>query len=80
MSELMMTNKQQQLVEYAIQDIIRYQIEDNGLSIDEAMERLYSSETFSKLQDMDTRLYLAGSAYLYELFKDEISHGTLVQF
>jgi hypothetical protein len=75
-----MTDKQQQLVEYAIQDIIRYQIEDSGLSIEEAMERLYSSKTFSMLQDMDTGLYLTGSAYLYELFKDEINYGRLIQF
>jgi hypothetical protein len=72
-------SKQQQLIEYVIQDIIRYQIEDMGLSVPESMSRFYTSTTFSKLQDVETGLYLNSSAYVYDLFKVESEQGMLTQ-
>jgi hypothetical protein len=71
--------KQQQLIEYITQDIVRYQIEDQGLSIQDSMGRFYDSTTFDKLQDIETGLYLTSSAYVYDLFKSEIAHGLFTQ-
>ncbi|MDR2898453.1 MAG: hypothetical protein LBU99_06510 [Spirochaetaceae bacterium] len=72
-------SKQELLIEYSIQDIIAYHIEDTGCDIETAMSRFYMSEVFDKLQDIETGLYLEGSVYVYDLFKIELEYGRLVQ-
>ena len=60
------------LIEAITQDIIGFLIADNNLELDEAMGLFYNSELFDKLHDKDTGLYLEGSAYIYELLKDDV--------
>lgn len=67
-----MTNGQQEMIEYTIQEIICYLIEDTGVSMKQAMEQVYMSDIFEKLNDTETGLYLDGSAYVYELLKREM--------
>ncbi|MCL2079124.1 MAG: hypothetical protein FWH17_04680 [Oscillospiraceae bacterium] len=64
-------SKADMLIEYAIGDIVGYIMEDNNISIGEAMAIFYSSRIFENLHDVETGLYLNGSAYVYELFKEE---------
>ena len=66
-----MTNQQQEMIEYTTQDVIRYLMEDNGITMEQAMEQFYMSNTFEKLSDIETGLYLEGSVYMYELLKRE---------
>ena len=67
-----MTNQQQEMIEYTTQEVVRYLIEDNGISMEQAMELFYMSEVFEKLHDIETGLYLDGSAYIYEMLKREM--------
>lgn len=71
--------KQGQLIEYSIQDIIEYIVQDFGIEYDEAMQIFYNSQTFDKLMDIETGLYLESSAYVYGIFQDEINFGNLIQ-
>lgn len=66
-----MTDKQQEMIEYTTQEVIRYLIEDEGISMESAMEKFYMSMVFEKLNDIETGLYLEGSAYIYEMLKRE---------
>lgn len=66
-----MTNQQQEMIEYTTQDVIRYLMEDNGITMEQVMEQFYMSNTFEKLSDIETGLYLEGSVYVYELLKRE---------
>ena len=66
-----MSVQQQEMIEYTIQEVIGYLIEDNGITMDQTMEKFYLSDTFEKLNDVETGLYLEGSAYIYELYKRE---------
>lgn len=66
-----MTNQQQEMIEYTTQEVVRYLIEDNGISMEQAMEQFYMSVVFEKLNDIETGLYLEGSAYIYEMLKRE---------
>ncbi len=72
-------SKQELLIEYSIQDIIAYYIEDSQSDIETAMKKFYTSQIFEKLQDIETGLYLESSAYVYDLFKTELQYGKLVQ-
>ena len=67
------------LTELNIQDIIAYIAEDTKVEYDEAIDRFYRSETFSKLTDKETGLYRESAAYIYELFKAELANGKLTQ-
>ncbi len=72
-------NKQGQLIEFCIQDIIMSIVKEQGIEYDKAMEIFYSSQTFAKLNDTETGLYLESSDYVYALFQDELNFGKLVQ-
>ena len=69
-----MTNQQQEMIEYTTQEVIGYLIEDNGITMEQAMGQFYMSDTFEKLSDVETGLYLDGSSYVYELLKREIQN------
>ena len=69
-----MTDQQQEMIEYTTQEVVGYLIEDNAITIEQAMEQLYLSDTFEKLSDVETGLYLEGSTYVYELLKREIQN------
>ncbi len=67
-----MSNQQQEMIEYTTQEVIAYLIEDNGITMEQAMEQFYMSNVFEKLSDIETGLYLEGSMYIYEMLKKEI--------
>jgi len=66
-------SKQDTLAEAVTQEIIGFIMVDNDIELDAAMNLFYSSVIFDKLHDNETGLYLEGSAYVYELLKDELS-------
>ena len=71
--------KKSQLIEYIIQDIVDMIAIDQNIEYDEAMNKFYNSEVFEKLQDKETGLYLESSVYVYDLFKDEMNFGHIIQ-
>jgi len=72
-------NIQKALIEGVTQDIISYLVEDDNMSIEQAMRKLYNSTLFEKLSDIETGLYRESSAYVYSLLKDEMAYGKFVQ-
>ena len=64
-------NKTDMLIEYIVSDIVGYIMEDDNIKMDAAMAVFFNSRIFEKLHDIETGLYLSGSAYVYELFKEE---------
>ena len=71
--------KQEQLIEYIVQDIVDMFSSYQDIEYDEAMNKFYNSKVFEKLQDKETGLYMESSEYVYDLFKDEINFGRIVQ-
>lgn len=71
--------KQELLIEYQIQDIIEYMVMEIQIEYDKAMQIFYNSQTFDKLTDIETGLYLESPAYVYGLFQDERNFGHLIQ-
>ena len=72
-------SKQDQLIEYIVQDIVDMLATDQNIEYDEAMNKFYNSKVFEKLQDKETGLYLESSGYIYDLFKDEMNFGHIIQ-
>lgn len=71
--------KQDQLMEFCVQDIIERIVKEQNIDYDEAMNLFYSSQTFAKLNDIETGLYLESSDYVYTLFQDELNFGEIIQ-
>ena len=58
-----MNKRMQYLVEGITKDIIAYLMEDSGCDLPTALKEFYNSETFAKLSDESTGLYIESSAY-----------------
>ncbi len=61
------------LVTRSTQEIVRYLIEDNNITIEDALDIVYNSQTFDLLCDLGTHLYYESPAYVYEMLKEEIN-------
>ncbi|OGO80191.1 MAG: hypothetical protein A2Y21_07910 [Clostridiales bacterium GWC2_40_7] len=72
-------NAEKALIEGITQDLVIFLVEDREAGIEEAMTMVYSSATFEKLSNTNTGLYRESSAYVYELLKDELIEGALIQ-
>jgi hypothetical protein len=71
--------KSDQLIEYIVRDVIGFHMDEYEVDMPTAMDQFYNSEIFEKLQDTETGLYLSGSAYVYEIFLDELKYGHIIQ-
>lgn len=67
----------QYLIEGITKDIVAYLMQDNGYNLSTALKEFYNSETFAKLSDEATGLYIESSAYVYEILKEELKYGRL---
>lgn len=65
------------LVEYITTRVVEWIIKDRKLGLEEALLLFHNSETFDKLCEKRTGLYIESPAYIYELFNDELRRGTL---
>lgn len=72
-------NAEKALIEGVTQDLIIFLVEDKKTAIEEAMNIVYNSATFEKLSNANTGLYRESSAYVFELLKDELKEGVLIQ-
>lgn len=65
------------LVEYITTRVVEWLIRDNGLGLEEALLLFHNSETFDKLCETQTGLYVESPAYIYDLLTEEFRRGTL---
>ena len=70
-------NKEQQMMECIIQDLIEILSETQGIEYDIAMKTIYDSEVYEKLTDPETGLYMESPSYVYGLLQDGLKDGYL---
>lgn len=70
-------NNQEFLIEYIVKDTTEYLMNDEGIDMLDALRFIYNSDTYSKLEDKETELYIQSSGYVYELLKAEYLLGKL---
>ena len=69
-----MPNKDQirdYLVSNTIDKMVEFLIVNENLSLDQAMDMVYSSDTIKKLQNVEGELFVQSPDYVYELIKKE---------
>ncbi len=72
-----MNKKAQYLIEGITKDIIAYLMEDNDMDMPTAIALFHNSETFEKLSDEATGLYIESPAHVYEILKSEMKMGKI---
>lgn len=72
----MVLEKLNYLIEGITKDLVIFLVEDQKISMEDAIDIVYNSKIFEKLNDFQTHLYYESSAYIYELLKEEIEQST----
>lgn len=73
-----MNKDMQFLVECLSEDIIQMLMDDYHYSIDQAADVLYTSHTYSLLEDEKAELYYQGAVYVYDMLKQELEKQNIV--
>jgi len=66
------TKEQKFLIDRIIADLALYLVQDEGISVNEALGTVYDSEYYNLLNDLDTELYLRGSLNNYHYLRREL--------
>ena len=61
------------MVECNARDIALMLMEENNISIEEALRLLYSSKTFENLKNKNSGLYFQSPGYVYEYLRRELN-------
>ena len=54
------------------EELVAILVEERGLSIEDAFSVLYRSQTYARLSDPNTKLYIQSAGYVYSLLEDEL--------
>lgn len=60
-------------------ELAGFLVDDFQLTPQEAIEMLYTSETFERLQDNETGLYYQSAGYVYSFLQNEIRNAKRTQ-
>ncbi len=66
-----MSDIQKQMIEFSTMDLVKSVADSRKLPLPEAMEIVYKSDFFKKLQESETGLYRESKAYLIQRFNQE---------
>ena len=68
----MTSDERQFLIETLCEDLVPMIMEEYNLSDKEAIDKLYKSNTFSKIEDPDTGLYYQSPVYVFDESDGEV--------
>lgn len=63
----------QNMKEEIVKDMISRLIDETGISMQEAFDKVYNSSLFAKLSQPSTGLYFQSSGYVYSFLKEELA-------
>lgn len=64
-------------VELMARDLVLLLMERRGVTMPEALDTLYNSDTYSRLKDRRSGLYFQSPGYVYDFLEKEISTGRM---
>ncbi|MBQ1177329.1 MAG: hypothetical protein IIX52_07225 [Paludibacteraceae bacterium] len=69
----MIQQERQFLIETLCEDLIPMIMMEFKMTDKEAIDKLYTSNTFSKIEDEKTGLYYQSAVYVFDIFKEEFA-------
>ncbi len=68
-------------VEFVIEELVKELalrlMDERGLTMKQALDNIYNSETYSKVLDLRTGLYSQSTTYVYSFLENELLTGKL---
>ena len=55
------------------EELVAILVEDRGCTIEDAFSTLYRSQTYAKLSDPNTKLYIQSPGYVYSFLEEEMA-------
>jgi hypothetical protein len=65
------------MIEELVKELALRLMEERGLSMKQALDTIYNSETYTKILDLRTSLFSQSTAYVYSILETEILTGKL---
>ncbi|MCI9606736.1 MAG: hypothetical protein HFJ94_01015 [Muribaculaceae bacterium] len=65
------------LVEYITARVVEWIMRDQNIGLEEALLLFHNSQTFDKLCEKRTDLYIESPAYVYGILTEELRRGTI---
>ena len=63
------------LIDCIIADLAFYLVQDEGMSVNDALNTVYNSDYYFLLNNLETELYLRGSLNNYHYLRRELDYG-----
>ncbi len=65
------------MIEELVKEIALRLMDERGLTMKQALDTVYNSETYSKVLDVRTGLFSQSTAYVYSILETEILTGKI---
>ena len=65
------------VIEELVKELAVRLIEERGLTLKQALDTIYNSETYSKVLDVRPGLFSQSTVYVYSILESEILNGKL---
>ena len=65
------------MIEELVKELALRLMDERGLTMRQALDMVYNSETYTKVLDLRTGLYSQSTAYVYSILETEILTGKL---
>ena len=72
-----MTKEVEFVIEELVKELALRLMDERGLTIKQALDTIYNSETYTKILDLRTGLYSQSTTYVYSFLENEILTGKL---
>lgn len=68
-------NEKQAMMNDIVKELVVLIIEDRGMQMEDALDTVFNSETYARLMDERTKLYIQSPRYVYDFLKTELLTG-----
>lgn len=70
-------SKETFMIEELVKEMALRLMNERGLTMRQALDTVYNSETYAKVQDLRTGLFSQSTAYVYSILETEILTGKI---
>lgn len=70
-------NEKQAMMNDIAKELVVILIVDRGMQMKEALDTVFNSDTYARLTDERTKLYIQSSRYVYDFLKTELLTGKM---
>jgi len=70
-------SKETFMIEELVKELSLRLMEERGLTMKEALDTVYNSETYGKVLDLRTGLFAQSTSYVYSILETEILTGRM---